>query len=124
MVIQQFRADGWEDLKEFEVQLKTTISAFCQSVIIKSQLSSHLLDTASYKNRVARHCLFLKLRYDKLLSKNSVKIEGKYQLEDDKYKIMKKVSEPGEYEMGWWRMFKDVDEVRHRFRHLDVVPEL
>lgn len=64
---------------------------------MKTQLRRHLSDTASYKKRIARDCLFSILRYYKLLSKNTMKTvsekeERFYQIEDAKIETVEEGS--------------------------------
>lgn len=67
-----------------------------------------LADTACYKKRVARVCLFTIVKYDKGISKNSLKNqedldEKSIQINEPEHKIMKKLPESNEYDMSWWR---------------------
>lgn len=69
-------------------------------------------DTASYKKRIARDCLFISLKYGKLISKNSSKnqdgqLEKKIQINEARNKLMKLVPGTTRYDIGWWRRCED-----------------
>lgn len=78
--------------------------AAIQNMIIKGKQRSHLLDKVMYRILVAIEYMFCILRYDELLSEDSIETEAenqkrKFQLEDGSYKHLNKISGTGVYDI-------------------------
>lgn len=104
--------DAWKSVKQKEETLKASIRAVFVNVIIRTQLKRHLSDSASYKKSVSRECLFSILKYDKLISKNTMKTDlekemKNIQISDMRLKLMKRIPRFVGCDMELWRRCED-----------------
>lgn len=90
----------------------------------------HLLfDSVSYKRRVARDCLFSIPKYDKNISKNTMKAEVEreekhIQISNTRLELMKLILECIAYDMGRGRMCEDEALLFYRYLDGTVVPPI
>ena len=109
---EELKGEQWNAINSTEEGRREAIKAVCSNSVLRMSLKRCLSDTASYKKRVARDCLFNSLKYDKLISKNAMKDEGTLQekasqINEAKHKLMKHVPGTTMYDMSWWRRCQD-----------------
>ena len=112
MVEEELKEDKWSSITATDESREAVIRIVSSNGLLQMSLKRNLSDTASYKKRIARDCLFTSLKYDKLITKNGIKTEmdkdqKRVQINEARRKLMKHVPGTMEYEMGWWRRCKD-----------------
>lgn len=70
---EELKGEQWKAINATEATRQAAIQSVCSNAVLQTSVKRYSSDTASSEKRVARDCLFTALKYDKLMSKNTLK---------------------------------------------------
>lgn len=72
----ELNRDAWNSITQTVNTQKAANRTVCSKGIIRTELKGVLSNKARYKKRFGRDCLLSIIKYDKLISKNTVKTQA------------------------------------------------